>query len=444
MSVTTEARPWSAVVNDPARVDTVVAVAREVMSRLRDPQAADDAAATANAQSVGLTGRAHWVPHGVAQGHCGLAIACGYFDRCFPGEGWDTAAHDHLTRAAEGAAGQGIRTLGLFAGLSGLAFATAYLSRRGTRYGTLLAHLDETLLDGIPAWLGDTVDAGVPVGAFDLISGWTGAAAYLLGRNPGPGRDAALQAILSRLVDLTMVVDGRPKWHTPGPLIVDADMARRYPGGVLNCGMAHGIAGPLALLCLAHQSGVRVPGMVPAIRRTATWLRRQRVDDSWGASFPAVVALGPDAPAATPARNAWCYGAPGVARALWLAGVVLPDPELQSLSVATIDAVMRRPVASRRVDAPGFCHGIAGLLQITLRFAQDPAQQRLRPGVDSLVAQLLAAYDPEAPLGYRSIEAGGARVDRPGLLEGAPAVAMSLLAAVRPEAPGWDRLFLLS
>jgi len=107
--------------------------------------------------------------------------------------------------------------------------------------------------------------------------------------------------------------------------------------------------------------------------------------------------------------------------------------------------VMRRPVASRRVDAPGFCHGIAGLLQITLRFAQDPAARpQLRAGVDSLVAQLLAAYDPEAPLGYRSIEAGGVRVDRPGLLEGAPAVAMSLLAAVRPEAPDWDRLFLLS
>jgi hypothetical protein len=389
-----------------------------------------------------------WVPYGVAQGHCGLAIACGYADRCFPGEGWDLAAHRHLARAVESTERSGVRTLGLFSGLCGLAFATAYLSHRGTRYRKLLAHLDQTLLAQVPGWVQDAPAAGpgVAVGQFDVISGWTGLAAYLLGREPGRERDAALHAVLRRLVDLTQEVDGLPAWHTPGPLIVDEAMARRCPGGVLNCGMAHGIAGPLALLSTAHGAGVGVgvSGLVAAVRRAADWLAGQRVEDAWGVSFPAVVPLGEDAAAVSPARNAWCYGSPGVARALWLAGAALPDPELRGLSVRAMEAVMRRPAAARQIDSPGFCHGVAGLLQITLRFAHETAAESFRAGAQRLVCQLLDLYEPDAPLGYRSLEAGGGRADRPGLLEGAPAVAMVLLAAVLPEPPDWDRLFVLS
>jgi hypothetical protein len=42
------------------------------------------------------------------------------------------------------------------------------------------------------------------------------------------------------------------------------------------------------------------------------------------------------------------------------------------------------------------------------------------------------------------MEAGGRRVDNPGLLDGAPGVALALLAACCPAEPTWDRLFLLS
>ena len=56
----------------------------------------------------------------------------------------------------------------------------------------------------------------------------------------------------------------------------------------------------------------------------------------------------------------------------------------------------------------------------------------------------MALYEPDTLLGYRNIEKEGRRVDQPGLLDGAPGVALTLLAAATNVAPDWDRAFLLS
>jgi len=53
-------------------------------------------------------------------------------------------------------------------------------------------------------------------------------------------------------------------------------------------------------------------------------------------------------------------------------------------------------------------------------------------------------FDPTAPLGYRDLESGGRRIDQPGLLTGAPGVALALLGATSPVEPAWARLFLLA
>ncbi|MEU5810014.1 lanthionine synthetase C family protein [Streptomyces sp. NPDC047718] len=432
---------WQPAVGDPQTAAAVRAVCVDVLSRLRDPDTVEAAART-----VPLRGRPRWTTHSTAQGACGLALAFGHLDRCLPGEGWDLVAHHHLSRAVDGTASDPVGTLGLFAGLTGVAFTTSYLARGGQRYRTLLGGIDDSLYTRIPRRLPAVTGEGLAVGAFDLVSGWTGVAAYLHSRPAGPARDRALHTVLAWLVDLSRAVDGVPAWHTPHALITDEGMRDRYGTAVANCGLAHGITGPLALLALAHADGPIGEGHTEAIRRTASWLASHQVDDArgGGGAYPAVVPLG-EAPAApSAARDAWCYGSPGVARALWLAGTALGDPDLTRTAVSAMRAVLRRPVARRRIDSPGFCHGIAGLLQVTLRFAADTRDEEINDGARRLVDQLLGEYQPQAPYGYRSVEPDGAREDRSGLLEGAAGVALALLAAVTLEPPSWDRFFLLS
>jgi hypothetical protein len=425
-----------------------LSVAREVAERCKSRErllAANDAALkqTTFPQTI------YWEPSGVAQGDAGIALMCSYLDACFPEEGWDKTGHEFLTWATRGAEATGARHTGLYSGLAGLAFSARSLSRDGSRYKKLLASLDY----GISSQVLEPSSAlsgrhGVAVSEFDLIVGLSGVAAYLLQRRYEPPMDVALQAILDSLVALTEETEGIPHWYTPYHLLAGEGMAEHYPEGNLNCGLAHGIPGPLAVMALGLEAGLPVEGLKEAVARTSQWLTRHQSRDRYGINWPTVVPYCEGGKVEQnqldSSRAAWCYGAPGVARSLWLAGRALGDENLQQLAVQGMEAVYRRPIDERRIDSPTFCHGVAGLLQVTLRFAHDTGLPVFSQAASELTEQLLSLYDSDRTLGFCSIEPCGNLVDQPGLLDGAPGVALVLLAASSNIEPAWDRLFLLS
>lgn len=449
----TATRRWQPVLAGELAAAAVFA-AREVAARLRDPSRVEAAAAATLAQTA-FPQAAAWSPASVSQGYAGLALLWGYLDDVFPGEGWDATAKAHLELAVRGAEAGPHGGPGLFAGTSGLAFAAWRLSRGGTRYRRLLGALDGEVARRAAEAAGRVLHAeAVGVGDFDAISGLSGTGAYLLCRRHEPGVEDALAAVVRALLHLGAVEDGIPRWHTPHRLLWDEAVRARYPLGNANCGLAHGIPGPLAFLSLACLGGVEVPGLPERVAAMADWLCRNRVDDAWGVNWPTVAPLAeaggrlacpPPASTGEPtSRCAWCYGSPGVARALWLAGAALGRDAYRDLAVSALEAVFRRPVAERRIDSPTFCHGVAGLLQVALRFAHDAGEGRFAEASRALARQLLGAYRPESRLGFRNLELPGRETDQPGLLDGAPGVALVLLAAATGVEPAWDRLFLLS
>jgi hypothetical protein len=444
-----QSAPWKPAlgVNQAA---TAAAVAREVADRLRYP-AKIGAATAAAARQTAFPQSVYWAPYSTAQGDAGLALMCSYLGACFPDEGWDGTGHSYLTLAAQGAQSSSYLPVGLSAGLSGLAFAAWSLSREGTRYQKLLKSVEQALVpQALELADSPRQEQGVSVGLFDVISGLSGVGAHLLCRRDNEELSAALRAVLRSLVALTGEKNGVPNWYTPVHLLGDETMMRLYPNGNLNCGLAHGIPGPLALMALAARYGVEVEGLNEATEKVASWLVDTRADDSWGVNWPTAVPLSPDgAPdkgsaALEPSRSAWCYGSPGVARALWFAAEALDNPEYRELAVEAMEAVYRRPLQERHIDSPTFCHGVAGLLQITVRFANDTGLPLFVEATETLSEQLLSLYDPDSLLGYYSLEPGWQLVDQPGLLDGAPGVVLVLLAAATDVNPTWDRLFLLS
>lgn len=448
-------KKWQPILEGAASANAA-ALAQEVTKRASALERAQRATELAPSQTK-FPKSIHWRPFAVAQGFAGLAILCGGVDEVLPRNGWDERAHEYLRLAARGAEAQPNLPPGLYSGLAGLAFVAWYLSRERTRYRRLLATLDAALLAQLRRTLShDIVRHGVDVTTFDLISGLAGIGRYLLLRADEPAHRAALEAVLRALVALLEEDNGLPHWHTPARFLTDSATRERYPRGHLNCGLAHGIPGPLALLSLAANQGVVVEGQHDAIGRAADWLRDQQLHDRWGVNWPVAVSLSEKAEAQgrsdqererssnLPSRTAWCYGAPGIARALWFAGEALNDESYRALAIAAMEAVYRRPLAARHIDSPTFCHGVAGLQQITLRFAHDCDSALFVEAARALHQQLVDCYEPESLLGYRNIDPDGGRVDQAGFLDGAAALPLVLLAASTPVEPRWDALFLLS
>lgn len=442
---------WDAVVDD-IDAGRALEVAEDVGRRLRDPEAVADAIEVARARSDPRL--EHWRAEGLWQGHAGLVLLFAALDAARPGDGWDHAGHHHLQLAAGGAERRATADVGLSRGLSGLGTAAWALSRGGTRYQGLLTTIDRALAHAVTE-RSDALRAsrphGLGVSTFDVINGLSGAGRHLLTRHDASGVRPALEAVLAALVHLAEEdADGVPRCHTGPTELAGSFSAEAHPLGHVNLGLAHGIPGPLALLARALIEGVEVDGQRAAIDRLVRWVQRAQLEDAWGVNFPTVVAITPPGrsvvpvAAPRPSRSAWCYGAPGIAQALWLAGVATDDGGCRDLAVSAVEAVHRRPIVARQIDSPTVCHGVAGLLLVMLRFRHQTGLPVFTEAARGLVAQLLAQHEPASRFGYRTIEPGGGRYDHPGLLDGAAGVALALVAAATPLEPTWDRSLLLS
>jgi class I lanthipeptide synthase len=384
----------------------------------------------------------------LAEGNAGFAVLLGYLDRCFPNEGWDKVAHETIQRVSKNLGSLPSTRIGLFGGFAGVAFAFWYLSRDDTRYRRARSAIEDVLLP--QALLSANAlwkRSGMAVEEFDVITGLTGVAAYLLCRTSDSRAYAVLERIIQVLVELLDPEAPVPNWFTPGERITSKYMMGKFPDGNLNCGLAHGMPGVLSVLALAWAQGIRVPGLREAISHSAGWLIAQRRPDRWGYSWPAAVPVGTSATPA-PAPLGWCYGNPGIACTLWLAGSALDDSFLRESAIEALRSVHRRgPHRHRGPQFPQslmFCHGQAGLVHITMRLASETGLPEFFDAADQGLEQLVSSFSEESVFGYRAYDPEDGLVDRAGLLDGAEGVALVLLAASSDQEPTWDRVFLLS
>ncbi|PZG19222.1 lanthionine synthetase C family protein [Nonomuraea aridisoli] len=343
----------------------------------------------------------------------------------------------------------------LYDGLTALAFAARNTAATADDYRFLLSQLDPYVADlahlRVERW-SQRGPATLTMSSYDVIQGLTGLGRYLL--MAAPGGDA-LREVLSFLVSITdepAEAAGHevPGWWVTGPPWILAQHDPRYAHGHANLGLAHGISGPLALLAIAWREGQRVPGQRQAIDSITDFLLRWRRPDEFGPRWPGVLTLdqllGREEPGVV-CNATWCYGVPGIARAIQLAGLALDRADWLRVADEAMRSLVDRPVDQLYLTAAGLCHGWAGLLQIALRIAADSTDEAA-----SLVAGLAAErtiehFDPALPYGFRyPISADEPPTDGAGLLDGAGGTALALHAYARGSAPAsqWDAALLIS
>ena len=282
-----------------------------------------------------------------------------------------------------------------------------------------------------------------PWHVYDVISGLTGTGRVLLAAHQS-GHTAAEPGLLAALTTLTTLINreagSRPGWWLPADRHPDAVTV--HPSGAATTGTAHGIAGPLALIATAQTAGVTVPGQCDAITYAAGWLLRWR-DQRTGTWPPHITGDELDvghAALPTGRADAWCYGIPGVSRALALAGQAAGEPAVQDAARDALRFLAERP-GRWDVEGPTLCHGHAGVLHVADAMHNTIVAQQA-------VTAVTGAFDPTRRFAFAHL-AGNKATDRPGFLTGAAGTALALADhAMFPVPEGlqttWDALLLLS
>lgn len=331
-------------------------------------------------------------------------------------------------------------TCGLFRGVPAVTFALHQSAVPDHQQA--LSHLDRQLVSiahsRLEAAHARMSHGELPtLGEFDLIRGLTGLGVCALRRN----LRALLTEVLEYLVALSMPVQvkGEPLpgwWTSNGP----DDRPPPHPdGGHSNLGMAHGIAGPLALLATAARRGMVVAGQFDAIARICQVFDRFCGSLPLGYGWPGLLRLsewrsGVLDPGHQPERPSWCYGLSGVARALQLAALATNDREqLKQIELAFAHALQDESLMAR-LDNPFLCHGWAGLLLSGRRIADSASHMDIHAALSGLEARLAA-----------SVQACPADATA-GLLDGPAGLELLALETEEPTQPtsGWDSCLLVA
>ncbi|KAA0921213.1 lanthionine synthetase C family protein [Streptomyces apricus] len=271
---------------------------------------------------------------------------------------------------------------GLYEGAPAVAYVLSFIhSNTATR---ALATLDTHIADVTRHRLKRAharIDRGAlpALSEYDLISGLTGLGVYHLHR----GHKTELQDILAYLVRLTepITIEARrlPGWWTGDS--PDLRPSPRWPGGHGNFGLAHGVAGPLALLATALRHGHTVPGQTKAVTRICDWFDRWRTGTGSRAWWPDLIIPAEqqrgELQRPGPGRPSWCYGTPGIARAQQLAGLALGDRDRQRQAEQALAGCLADDQQLAQLTDASLCHGWAGLVQTVARTAVDAIDDEL-------------------------------------------------------------------
>ncbi|GAA4847339.1 lanthionine synthetase C family protein [Saccharopolyspora rosea] len=406
-------------------------ITAELAARLADPEHVARIATTAD-NTDHLPGMSEpvppWGPIGLGEAHTGVAVL--YAELAHHDPALRRVAHAHLSRAA--AAAEQCPPGGLFGGLASLAHAAALTRRSERDYATLLDQLDDRItrqLRDLLAAESARLDAGRPgarMDHYDTVNGASGLGRYLLLR----GNSELLGEVLRYLVRLSRPLD-TPTGAVPGWWIADS--------GRVDLGLSHGICGPLALLALAWEERCRVPGQREAIELIAEQLLGWRTERGL---WPATA----ESPPGTE-MTAWCYGTPGVARALYLAGRALRRQDWCAAAVTGLATALDLPDPG--ITDCSLCHGWSGVLRITQLMTDDSGDPRLAAHLPRLATEVVAAHDPAHPFGFAYRRRFPDPAHRPaphraGFLEGAAGIALALHSFSAGAASRWDSALLVS
>lgn len=352
-------------------------------------------------------------------GHAGLVVALAYlhlagFHGCS-----EAAVEATLNRTID-LLGHRVSNLSLFWGATGVAWAVEHVRR-------VLGWECDDPNDEFDCLLLDSVEQSPETCEHDLVSGLAGVGVYALERLPRPSARACAEYVVHHLSDVAREQKGEVFWPH---LLRNAD-----PRGTMNVrqglGMAHGVAGLIALLAALHRANILRSVVAQLIEGSVRRVLRMK---GWDCARP---------PIAEPPSWSWSWGDTGIIAALLSAARALQRADWEIIARArarSLSSITGRPGVVLKTS---MCHGAAGIGHIYNRLYHVTGDLTLRHCARRMLLQAML----HGGLSATRQRGGHQRATAPAmssLLYGVPGVVLAVLSAARGLDPGWDRVFLPS
>jgi len=406
-----------------------------------------------------------WGGVSLAGGYSSILLLFSQLDNLFPNEKWGDAAHEYVLKIKNDLEEHGVNSIpvSLYGGLAGVCFSIYHASKENTRYYRLIDQLNDYLIEAINTHylipLQYNLRQGRPseIPAYDLIQGIVGQGVYAISNLSSEKLNSFAKEIIRTLIDLTKPIRVEstwvPGWYAPSYFQLTKEEELEFPKGNFNLGLAHGVTGILAFLSIAALRGIEVEGQIEAIETVTNWLKTHRKEFNGTYFWPAKISYADEfqkngnSESKFSGRDAWCYGTPGIARSLYLAGKVLKNDSLQTYALDSFRSVFFRDREDWYLPGPTCCHGIAGLLLITSFMEKDTSVKDLKERKSELKNTLLQYYSSSHPFGFKdydpTTDGKNVEIDRPGFLEGSVGILLTLLSLTN-RTNWWDAPFLIS
>lgn len=388
-----------------------------------------------------------WGDLALANGYPSLLLFFSYLEqKGFLEKKEVSIVHSYVLKIKEAIETEGIQSLSLFSGVAGVCFALKEASIEGARYQRMLTTLHTHLLNRVTSSYLEPIEQNICLNRpsssrlYDPIQGISGIGRYALENLSDPRFFQLAESIVKTLVRISqpLFIDDRwiPGWLASPSDPTNASRRKENFKGNFNLGLAHGVTGILAFLSVASLKGIEIEGQKEAIARIGEWICEKSFVNNGMVQWPYTISWEEEVEkrtgSYTPSRDAWCYGAPGIARTLFLAGKAIDNKKLQNFSSSAFESIFSRTREEWNIPGPTLCHGVAGLLLITNEMAKEAGHEKLFTQVDSLKEMLLTYYNLAAPFGFKDIEpcrSGiSTEVSKVGFLEGSVGIFLTLLS----------------
>lgn len=407
----------------------------------------------------------YWHDLSLMDGFPGFVVFFITLNAIFPEEKrFDLIAHRYILEIKSTIEKEGLSQNGsLFSGIAGLCYAISFASKERTRYGHMLSILEELLVRHVTEiyipQIEEKINQRKPINfkLYDVIQGFTGIGLYLIKSNLEGKFSQLIEKLTQLSIDITFPLEYQshlvPGWVCPAEFLHQKEDRLLNPFGIFNMGLSHGVPSLLGFMSIALKSGIKIPRQIKAMKTIIEWLKSKitKYEDAY--FFQPSISFDQQVNNLTPKaksflnREAWCYGTPGVARTLYLAGTVLNDTDTINFAAKAFLSIFERSYEDWKLAGPTFCHGTAGVLLITYLMAKDLGSSFLSSKVKDLQERILNSHDETFPFGFRdpdlSRDFSYHPLDKAGLLTGSIGVWLSLLTTQIEATPNWYYPFMI-